>query len=342
MPGAKTHSEEIRTMKRARLKRVLLLAAALGAATSAAAQVRPGEPAIRFPTKPLRIVVPYAPGGGLDFIARLVSQPLNERWGVPVIVDNRPGASGMVGSSIVAKAAADGYTIAMISVEFITAPLVYKQTPYDTLRDFTGIVQTASQSYLLVVHPSVPAQSVRELIALSRTRPLNYTSSGLGGMGHLSGELLKRMTGAQMLYVNYKGTGPALTDTLAGQVHVMFVNPLPAVPHVKSGRLRLLASTDAKRIAAMPDVPTIAESGVPGFSTNGWNGMIAPAATPRSVVRVINEAVAAIIKSPYGTERILAGGAEPAGSTPEQLTAMMKADHQRWSEIIRVMKIDSD
>ncbi len=318
---------------------IMLLGLSVGASTpEAGAQTKPAAGST-FPTKPVRIIVPYSPGGGLDFIARMVSQPLNERWGVPVIVDNRPGASGMVGSSIVAKATPDGYTIAMISVEFITAPLVYGKSPYHTIKDFTGVVQTASQSYLLVVHPSVPAQTVRELVALSKTRPLNYTSSGLGGMGHLSGELLKRMTGAQMLYVNYKGTGPALTDTLSGQVHVMVVNPLPAVPHVKAGRLRLLASTDAKRIASMPDVPTIAESGVPGFSTNGWNGMLVPAGTPEATVHAINEAVAAIIKSPYGSERILAGGAEPAGSTPEQLSAMMRADHERWSEIIRTMKI---
>lgn len=326
-----------------RLPPAILLSVALCTGMpDAVAQTKSGRSGSGFPTKPLRIIVPYSPGGGLDFLARLVSQPLNERWGVPVIVDNRPGASGMVGNQIVAKAAPDGYTLAMNSVEFITAPLVYRKSPYDTIKDFTGVVQTASQSYLLVVHPSVPAQSVRELVALSKTRPLNYTSSGLGGMGHLSGELLKRMTGIEMLYVNYKGTGPALTDTLAGQVHIMFVNPLPAVPHIKSGRLRLLASTDARRIALMPDVPTIAESGVPGFSTNGWNGMLAPAGTPRSVIRAINEAVAAIIKSPYGTERILAGGAEPAGGTPEQLNALMRDDHKRWSEIISTMKIGAE
>jgi tripartite-type tricarboxylate transporter receptor subunit TctC len=324
------------------LPAILVFAGLSGGMLDATAQIRAGQSATGYASKPVRIVVPYSPGGGLDFIARMVSQPLNERWGVPVIVDNRPGASGIVGTQIVAKAAPDGYTLAMISVEFITAPLVYKQFPYDTIKDFTGVVQTASQSYLLVIHPSVPAQSVRELVALSKTRPLNYTSSGLGGMGHLSGELLKRMTGMEMLYVNYKGTGPALADTLAGQVHVMVVNPLPAVPHIKSGRLKLLASTDAKRIALMPEVPTIAESGVPGFSTNGWNGMIVPVGTPRNVVRAINEAVAAIIKSPYGAERILAGGAEPAGSTPEQLSAMMRADHERWSEIIRTMKIGTE
>jgi tripartite-type tricarboxylate transporter receptor subunit TctC len=326
-------------MTHTRLLTALLACAGLCAATIAAAQPKSGP---AFPTKPVRIIVPYAPGGGLDFIARLVSQPLNERWGVPVIVDNRPGASGMVGSSIVAKAAPDGYTLAMISVEFITAPLVYRQSPYDTIKDFTGVGQTASQSYLLVVHPSVPAQNVRELVAASKTSRLNWTSSGLGGMGHLSGELLKRMTGIEMLYVNYKGTGPALIDTLAGQVHVMIVNPLPAVPHIKAGRLRLLASTDAKRIGTMPDVPTIAESGVPGFSTNGWNGMLVPAGTPRSVIRVLNQAVAAVIRSPTGSERIIAGGAEPAGGTPEELNAMMRADHKRWSEIIRTLKIDGE
>lgn len=326
-------------MTHTRLLRAMLTCAGLCAVTLAAAQPKAGP---AFPTKPVRIIVPYSPGGGLDFIARLVSQPLAERWGVPVIVDNRPGASGMVGSSIVAKATPDGYTLAMISVEFITAPLVYRKSPYDTLKDFTGVVQTASQSYLLVVHPSVPAQSVRELVAASKTRKLNWTSSGLGGMGHLSGELLKRLTGIEMLYVNYKGTGPALIDTLAGQVHVMIVNPLPAVPHIKAGRLRLLASTDAKRIGTMPEVPTIAESGVPGFSTNGWNGMLVPAGTPRNTIRILNEAVAAIIRSPQGSERIIAGGAEPAGGTPEDLNAMMAADHKRWSEIIRTLKIEGE
>lgn len=322
-------------MNPTRIQSVVLAAVVCTWTGTAAAQTKPPG----FPTKPVRIVVPYAPGGGLDILARLISQPLAERWGVPVIVDNRPGASGMVGSQIVAKAVPDGYTLAMCSVEFITAPLVYKQSPYDTIKDFTGVIQTASQSYLLVIHPSVPAQSVRELIALSKSRALNYTSSGIGGVGHLSGELLKRMTGMEMVYVNYKGTGPALTDTIAGQVQVMFVNPLPAMPHVKSGRLKLLASTDAKRIAVMPDLPTIGESAVPGFSTNGWNGLMAPTGTPKEVIRTINAAVAAIIKSPHGAERILAGGAEPAGGTPEALTALMHSDHKRWSEIIRTMKI---
>lgn len=329
-------------MKRTRWLPAIIIPLALAAAARAAETPSFPTKAPAFPTKPVRIIVPYAPGGGLDFIARLLQQPLNERWGVPVIVDNRPGASGMVGSQIVARATPDGYTVAMVSVEFITAPLVYRQKPYDTLRDFTGIAQTASQSYFLVVHPSVPAATVKELVQVSKSRQLNWTSSGLGGMGHLSGELLKKLTGVQMLYVNYKGTGPALADTLSGQVHVMFVNPLPAVPHIKSGRLRILATTDEKRITIIPDVPTIAESGVPGFSTNGWNGVIAPAKTPKSVIRAFNEAVVAIIKSPAGSERISKGGAEPVGSTPERLNAMMKADHERWSEIVRNQNITGE
>ena len=327
-------------MTRSSLLAVLLaLTGALVPLPATAAQAKAGAD---FPVKSVRIIVPYAPGGGLDIIARLIAPPLSEGWRMPVIVDNRPGASGMVGTQIVAQAAPDGYTLAMVSTEFITAPLVYRQFLYDTIRDFTGVVQTASQSYLLVVHPSLPAQSVRELVAISKTRQLNFTSAGLGGIGHLSGELFKRMTGARMLFVNFKGTGPALIDTLAGEVHVMFVNPLPALPHIKAGRLRLLASTDAKRIGTLPDVPTIAESGVPGFSTNGWNGIIAPSRTPQPLLRRINEAVATIIKSPYGAERILAGGAEPAGGTPEELTAMMQADHKRWSEVIRTMKITGE
>jgi tripartite-type tricarboxylate transporter receptor subunit TctC len=330
------------TMMRTRLLSILLAFGLCAGVAGTGAQTKPAEPRANFPTKPLRIVVPYAPGGGLDILARMIAQPLSERWRMPVIADNRPGASGMVGTQIVAKAAPDGYTLAMVSTEFITAPLVYKQFLYDTIKDFTGVVQTATQSYLLVIHPSLPVQSVRELIALSKTRSLNYTSAGLGGVGHLSGELLKRLTGMRMVYVNYKGTGPALTDTIAGEIQVMFVNPLPAVPHVKSGRLRLLASTDATRIASMPDVPTLAESGVPGFSTSGWNGLIAPAGTPMHAVRAINLAVAAIIKSPYGMERITSGGAEPAGGTPEALSALMLADHKRWSEIIRTMKIGGE
>lgn len=292
-----------------------------------------------YPARTVRVIVPWPPGGANDVVARIVAQRMTEQLGQQVIVENRGGASGTIGSDLVAKGPADGYTLMVHSATHVANPHLYKKLPYDTLKDFTGVVQTASQSYLLVVHPSVPARNVRELVALSKTRPLNWTSSGLGGMGHLSGELLKRLTGIEMLYVNYKGTGPALIDTLAGQVHVMFVNPLPAVPHVKAGRLRLLASTDAMRIGTMPDVPTIAESGVPGFSTNGWNGMLVPAGTPRNIIRSLNEAVAAVIKSPSGSERIIAGGAEPAGGTPEELNRMMLADHKRWAEIVRTLKI---
>jgi tripartite-type tricarboxylate transporter receptor subunit TctC len=315
----------------------MVVVAACCACGGAVAQVKD---AANFPVKPLRIVVPYPPGGGLDIMARLLAGPLNERWGQPVIIDNRPGASGMVGTQIVSRAVADGYTLVMVSTEFITAPLVYRQRLYDTIADFTGVGQTASQSYLLVVHPSVPAHSVKELIAHAKSRatPLTYTSAGLGGVGHLSGELFKRHAGIDMTFVPYKGTGPALTETIGGQVQVMIINPLPAIAHIKAGRLRLLAGTDAKRIASLPDTPAMNET-LPGLATSGWNGVIAPKGVPAAVIARLNEAISAIIKSPDGRERIITGGAEPVTSTPQAFNALMADEHRRWSEIIRVAKI---
>jgi tripartite-type tricarboxylate transporter receptor subunit TctC len=305
---------------------------------SAVAQVMGA--AANFPAKPLRIVVPYPPGGGLDIMARLLAGPLNERWGQPVVIDNRPGASGMVGTQIVARCVADGYTLAMVSTEFITAPLVYRQRLYDTIADFAGVGQTASQSYLLVVHPSVPAHNLKELIAYAkaRTTPLTFTSAGLGGVGHLSGELLKRHAAIDMTFVPYKGTGPALNETIGGQVQVMIVNPLPAMAHIKAGRLRLLAGSDAKRIASLPEVPAMSET-LPGLATSGWNGIIAPKGVPAAVIAKLNEAISAIIKSPEGRERILAGGAEPVTSTPQAFSLLMADEYRRWSEIVRVAKI---
>ena len=317
---------------------LVLMFVACCACGGAVAQVK--DAAAGFPGKPLRIVVPYPPGGGLDFMARLLAGPLNERWGQPIIIDNRPGASGMVGTQIVARSVADGCSLVMVSTEFITAPLVYRQRPYDTIADFAGVGQTASQSYLLVVHPSVPARNLQELIAHAKARatPLTFTSAGLGNVGHLSGELLKRRAGIDMTFVPYKGTGPALTETIGGQVQVMIVNPLPAIAHIKAGRLRLLAGTDAKRIASLPDVPTMSET-LPGLATSGWNGIIAPRGVPAAVIAKLNKAISAIIKSPEGRERILTGGAEPMTSTPQAFSALMADEHRRWSDIIKAAKI---
>ena len=320
---------------------LLLLLPTLGLMPAAPVLAQPAaDPA--WPARPVRLVVPYSPGGGLDILARLLAPRLAERWGQGVLVDNRPGASGQLGAQIVAGAAPDGHTLVMISTEHITAPMVYRRQLYDPIASFTPIVQIGAQSYLLVVNAGVPAQSVKELVALARTRKLNYTSAGTGSVGHLSGELFKSMAGIEMTHVPYKGTGPALVDTVSGQVQVMVVNPLPAMPHVKSGRLRLLAVTDARRIAALPDVPTIAEAGIAGFVTTGWNGLLAPAGTPRAVVTRINEAVVALVRAPELRDRMSSEGTEPVGGTPEAFRALMLSDQKRWSVVVAKMKIDVD
>jgi tripartite-type tricarboxylate transporter receptor subunit TctC len=318
---------------------LLLLVQGLLHATPAAAQ--PAADAA-WPTRPVRLVVPYAPGGGLDILARLLAPRLSERWGQGVLVDNRPGASGQLGAQIVASAAPDGHTLAIISTEHITAPMVYRRQLYDPIASFTPIVQTGAQSYLLVANAGLPAQSVKDLVALAKARKLNYTSAGTGSVGHLSGELFKSMSGIEMTHVPYKGTGPALGDTVSGQVQVMVVNPLPAMPHIKSGRLRLLAVTDSRRIASLPEVPTIAEAGIGGFGTTGWNGLLAPAGTPRTVVARINEAVVSIVRAPELRDRMSSEGTEPVGSSPEAFRALMLSDQKRWTAVVSKMKIDVD
>lgn len=316
-----------------------LLVQGLVLAPSAAAQPA-GDAA--WPARPVRLVVPYAPGGGLDILARLIAPRLSERWGQGVLVDNRPGASGQLGAQLVAGAAPDGHTLVIISTEHITAPMVYRRQLYDPIASFAPIVQTGAQSYLLVVNAGVPAQNVKELVALAKARKLNYTSAGTGSVGHLSGELFKSLAGIEMTHVPYKGTGPALGDTVSGQVQVMVVNPLPAMPHIKSGRLRLLAVTDSRRIASLPEVPTIAEAGIAGFGTTGWNGLLAPAGTPRTVVARINEAVVSIVRAPELRDRMSSEGTEPVGSTPEAFRALMVSDQKRWAAVVSKMKIDAD
>jgi len=318
-----------------------MMVAMLGALLPAPAAAQ-AVAAQSWPVRPVRLVVPYSPSGGLDILARLMAPRLAERWGQNVLVDNRPGASGQLGTQIVANAAPDGYTLVIISTEHITAPMVYRRQLYDPVASFTPIVQTGAQSYLLVVNAGVPANSVKELAALAKARRLNYTSAGTGSVGHLSGELFKSMAGIEMTHVPYKGTGPALGDTVAGQVQVMVVNPLPAMPHVKSGRLRLLAVTDTRRIASLPDVPTIAEAGIAGFGTTGWNGFLAPAGTPAAVVARVNEAVASIVRAPDLRDRMTNEGTEPVGGTPEAFRALMLSDQKRWAAVVSKMKIDAD
>ena len=296
-----------------------------------------------YPTRPVRLIVPLAPGGGVDITARQVATRLTERWGQTVVVDNRPGAAGAIGTEIVARAIPDGYTVVMVSVSHITAPLVSKRPySYDAITSFEPVIQTSAQSFLLAVTASLPVKTVRELIELGKTRKptLNFTSSDTGSASHLSGELFKMMAGFEMQHVPYKSSAPALTDTAAGHVPVIFVNSLPAVPFIKQGRLRPIAATASRRIPSMPDVPTIAESGLPGFDTSSWNGMLAPVGTPRAIVMQINEAINLILKQPDVRERFISDGSEPIGGTPEAFRNMLIGEQKRWTPVVKQMKLE--
>ena len=314
----------------------LSCALALAAVSPAAAQ--------GWPAKPVRIVAASSPGSGVDLVARVIAQKLAEQLGQAFVVDNRAGAGGNLGAEVAARSAPDGYTLFMGTPAHAINAALYRKLGYDLLRDFVPVSLATTGHYVLVVNPSVPARSVRELLALAKARPgrLTYASAGTGSVGHLSGELFKSMSGIEMTHVPYKGTGPALGDTVSGQVQVMVVNPLPAMPHIKSGRLRLLAVTDSRRIASLPEVPTIAEAGIAGFGTTGWNGLLAPAGTPRTVVARINEAVVSIVRAPELRDRMSSEGTEPVGSSPEAFRALMLSDQKRWTAVVSKMKIDVD
>jgi tripartite-type tricarboxylate transporter receptor subunit TctC len=320
----------------------LLAALYLIFTAAASAQGRAAAAEGAYPVKPVRLIVPLAPGGGVDIMARLLAVRLTERWGHTVVVDNRPGASGAIGTEIVTRAPADGYTLVLVSVSHITAPLVYKRQSFDPITAFAPVVQTSEQSFLLLVNSALPVTTVREFIAYAKARKpsLNYTSSDTGSASHLSGELFKIMAGIEMSHVPYKSSAPALSDAAAGHVPVIFVNSLPAVPFIKSGRLRPLAATASRRIASMPDVPTIAEAGLPGYATSSWNGMLAPAGTPRRIVLAINEAVTSILRVPEVRDRFRGDGTEPIGGSPEAFGAMLLAEQKRWGGVVKNMKLD--
>jgi tripartite-type tricarboxylate transporter receptor subunit TctC len=290
-----------------------------------------------YPTRPIRIVVPSSPGGGTDILARQIAQKLTERWGQPVIVDNRPGAGQMIGIELVAKAAPDGYTLVMTATPLALNTVLYKKVPYDPVRDFAPISQVAAMPNIIVTHPALPARTVRELIALARSRPgqLVYASSGVGTGPHLSMELFLTMAGVKMGHVPYKGTNPGMIDTMAGQVQVLMSTLLPPLPHIKTGRLRALGVTGSKRVSSLRDVPTIAEAGVPGYEVVGWYGIAAPANTPRDVINKLYSEIANILKSPETREKLAADGAEAVGSTPEQFAAFIQSEIDKWSRVVK-------
>ena len=317
--------------------RFVFLVLALTLAESTAAQ--------GYPVKPIRFVVPYAPGGNTDILSRLLGQKLNEAWRQQVIIDNRPGAAGTVGAELVARAPADGYTLIMGSFgNIIVANSLYKNLKYDPLKDFAPVALVSLPPGVLVEHPAVPAQNVRELIAYAKSNPgrLNYGSPGSGAWNHLFFELFKTSAGVSIVHVPYKGIAPAVVDLLGGQVQLAISAFPTALPHVRSGKLRALAVTSAKRSGLMTDVPTIAESGLPGYEAAGWFGVLAPAGTPPSVVTKLNTEINRILELPEVKASLASDGAEPAGGSPAQMADSARAASIKWGKIIRELNIRTE
>ena len=290
-----------------------------------------------YPSKPIRIVVPYPPGGFNDTLGRTLADKMQKDWGQTVVVENRPGANTVIGTDYVAKAPGDGYTLLVVAFPFAVTPSLIRDMPYDTLRDFQPIVLAATSPNMLVVNPDVPIHSVQELIASAKAKPrsLSYASTGNGSSNHISMELFKTMAGVDIVHIPYKGSAPAVTDLLGGQVQVMFDNVPNVLQHVKAGKLRALAVTSGKRTPLAPDVPTVAEAGVPGYDLSVWFGVVAPAATPRDIVQKLNAECLKILAMPEVRERFLAQGVEPVGSTPEQFGEHIRAQMAKWAKVVQ-------
>ena len=308
---------------------VLLCALAIGAAPAARAQA--------YPAKPVRMIAASSPGSAVDIVARIVAQKLGDQVGQQVIVDNRAGAGGNLGAEIAAKAAPDGYTLFMGTPAHAINTGLYRKLNYDLVRDFAPVSQVTTGQYAIVVHPSLPVKSIKELIALARAKPgqLNYASAGSGNATHLAGELFNSLARVKLVHVAYKGSGPALIDLVGGQVQLMFANLTAALPQVKTGRIRALAVTGEKRAAVAPELPTVTEAGVPGYVVVSWFGVLVPAATPREIVMRMNAALAQAMRAPDIRERLAGEGAEPAVGTPEQFAAFIRADIAQWTKVIK-------
>jgi tripartite-type tricarboxylate transporter receptor subunit TctC len=294
-----------------------------------------------FPAKPVRLVVPFAAGGSTDIIARTLGQKLNELWGQPVVVDNRAGGSTVIGTDIVAKAPPDGHTLLVTPAPFTIVPSLSAKLPYDPQKDFEPVTLINTTPLVVVVHPGVPAKSIRELIALAKSKPgaLNYGSSGSGGSNHLAGELFNAMAGVKMVHVPYKGNAPALTDLVGGHVDLVFNGLTSALPLIKSGKLRPLGVTSLKRASALPQTPTLDEQGLKGFQAVAWNGLTAPARTPREIISKLNTDVLKVIRSPELAERLKAEGSDPVGSTVEDYAAFLRDEIAKWRKVIQLANI---
>ena len=294
-----------------------------------------------YPSKPVRFVVGFAPGGPNDILARIVGQKLSEGLGMQVLVDNRPGADSMIGTQMAARATPDGYTIAMISASATIHPSVYNNVPYDVVKDFSYVSILASSAFVVVTNPNLPVHSIKELIALAKAKPgqLNFASSGAGGTLHLAGELFKSMAHVDMNHVPYKGGAPAINDVVAGQVDLMFSPMAIAMPHVKSGRLRALAVTSTTRWPAARDLPTVAESGLKGYEATGWYGIVAPAKTPHAVVMRLNQEIVKVLALPDVRQQLASFDLEPVGSSPEQMASHVKEELVKWARVAQDAKL---
>jgi tripartite-type tricarboxylate transporter receptor subunit TctC len=313
------------------VSRTLPLVAALAACFSANATA-----ADAYPTRPIRMLVGFAPGGGTDTTARALTPKLSERLGQQVIVDNRPGAAGNIATEITTKAPPDGYTILMGTIAALSInPTLYGNLPFDPLRDLAPVTRAVDSTNILVVHPSVQAKTVKDLIALAKTKPLNGGSSGIGGAGHLALELFNVLAGTKINHIPYKGGGPAMIDLLAGQINLIFATAASAIPHIKSGKINALAVTTSNRSKLVPELPTVAEAGLKGFEANNWYGLVVPAKTPRPIVDRLNKEFTAVLNMPDIREILFKQGLDAAPSTPEAFGAYIKSETAKWAKVIK-------
>ena len=334
------------TLKKALRRRCVVFTGAISsiAALTGLPQTASMSMAQAYPTKPIRLIVPYAPGGGADILARAVGQKLSESFGQSVVPDNRAGGGGIVGADIVAKAAPDGYTLLFPSSAHTIVPSLYSKVPYDALKDFAPISQLTSQPYILGVHPSVSAKSAKELIALAKSKPgqLNYASGGSGTAPHLGGELLKNLAGIDLVHVPYKGGGPALLALMSGEVAMLFSSLPSTLPQMKAGKIRALAVSGKVRSSAAPELPTVAESGVPGFDVTNWYGVLAPANTPKAIIATLHAEIVRELNTPDLQARLASDGSDVVGSTPAAFAGDLKAEIVKWAKVVKISGAHAD
>ncbi|HXF66720.1 MAG TPA: tripartite tricarboxylate transporter substrate binding protein [Burkholderiales bacterium] len=321
---------------RSRIAAAALLAAPLALAAPAGAQ--------GYPSRPVRVIVPQSAGGSTDFVARVIAERLDDAFRQPVIVDNRPGAGSINGTEIVAKAAPDGHTLLVVAASFTITPNIRKSLPYDALRDFTPVAQLVSLPHILVVHPSLPVKTVKELVALAKAKPgsLNYGTSGIATSTHMAGELFMYLTGTKMVNIPYKGGAPGMVALLGGQVQLYFATISTAMPHVKAGKLRALGVTTPKRSVAYPEFPTIAEEGVPGYAHTSWVGMLAPAKTPAAVVARLNAETAKVLQVQETRALLLRDGLEAVGSSSKEFAELIRNELEKWARVVKAAGIQAE